>query len=130
MSPIDQLVKAARKKRNAQIQKARDDYDDTIRELAALARKMGQPVPRPTRKKKPKAVADGFPRTKISKAVEIVLNEASKPMDALEITIEIQRRGCRDYENPRHLIRAVRASLHYFNGRKFSQDAEGRWALA
>lgn len=128
MSPITELVKVARKKRNAAIQAARDEYDETIREISKLARKMGQRYPKaPYRKSKEKS--GDFANYKVSEAVEVVLRESAKPMAALEVTLDIQRRGCRPHEDPRYLVRSVRGVLNYHTGKKFSQCGDGRWEI-
>ncbi|NOZ41482.1 MAG: hypothetical protein GXP24_14835 [Planctomycetes bacterium] len=124
MTPIEQLRKAAEKRRDALIKQARGEYRKTVRELRAMSERLDKPVP-----KKPRLEPTGdFSTMTVREAAETVLRKADKPMLLTELTIEIMRRGCRADECPRLVSNAVRITLLYHAKQgRFSRDGEGRW---
>ena len=132
MSPIEQLRKAAREKRDADIQRAKNEYRATMRELSSMARRLGKPGPRKPRRQptEPKpAPKDGdFSRLTVARAAELILLEGT-PMTLVELAIEVQRRGCREGDDPRAVANAVRGAFQYHKDR-FTRDAAGKWSLS
>lgn len=129
MDAIDQLKAQAAAKRDAAILKANQDYRHDMREIRAVARlfkpikklSLGPKNPRPAK------TDTTFRNLTTIQAAEAVLGEG-KPLRLVELVIEIQSRGCRSSDDPRAVLRAIRASFTYHKG-KFTQDAEGRWGV-
>jgi hypothetical protein len=122
MDAIDLLRAQALTKRNAAIQAARREYHAAVKEINALASKLNlKPTGRP-RKKLPA----GDPTLKATAVAREILREG-KPMSIVELTIEVQRRGCRALDDPRAVAHAVRAGLSHSRG--FKRGRDGRWAV-
>jgi hypothetical protein len=95
MDGIDLLRQQALLKRNAAVQAARREYHAAIKEIAALARKLNlKPEGRPR-----KRLPAGDANLKATTVAREVLREG-KPMALVELTIEVQRRGCRSLDDP------------------------------
>jgi hypothetical protein len=124
MDAIDLLRAQALTKRNAAIQAARREYHVALKEINALASKLNlKPQGRP-RKKLPA----GDPNLKATAVAREILREG-KPMTIVELTIEVQRRGCRALDDPRAVAHAIRMGLAHCR-REFRKDASGRWSVA
>ena len=52
-----------------------------------------------------------------------------KAWSLVELTIEVQRRGCRSQDNPRAVANAVYGGLTYYR-KQLKRDENGRWAVA
>jgi hypothetical protein len=64
----------------------------------------------------------------VFKAALAVLEER-EPMTLVEITLAIQANGCRTLDNPRRVMRAIRASFVY-HADKYRCDDQKRWRVA
>src|SRR3954447_5420407 len=104
MDGIDLLRAQALTKRNAAIQAARREYHAALKEIRALARKLNlKPQGRPR-----KRLPAGDPNLKATTVAREVLLEG-KPLTIVELTIEVQRRGCRVLDDPRTVAHAIRS---------------------
>jgi hypothetical protein len=124
MDGIELLRQQALLKRNATILAAKREYHVTLKEIAALQRKIG--VKRPGRPRK--IVASDYSGLKATTVAREVLLEG-KPMTIVELTLEVQRRGCRSLDEPRAVAHAIRSGLQYYR-RQFRKDHTGRWMVA
>ena len=123
MDAIDLLRAQALTKRNAAIQAARREYHAALKEINALASKLNlKPEGRPR-----KRASVGDPNLKATVVAREILREGT-PMTLVELTIEVQRRGCRVLDDPRAVAHAIRQGLNYRRG--FKRDREGRWRVA
>ena len=59
-------------------------------------------------------------------AREVLLE--GKAMTLVELTLEVQRRGCRSQDDPRLVAKAIRNGLNHYR-REFKRDGNGRWAV-
>ncbi len=126
MDALDQLRAAARDRRDEAMQHAQDQYQQTIRTLKSVERRLRKP-----RRRKPRYngvnKGEDFSKLTTKRAAELVLCELG-PLSLGELVIEVQRRGCRPHDEPRIVGHAINSSLSYHKGR-FSRDGEGRWAV-
>jgi hypothetical protein len=123
MDGIDLLRQQALAKRNATILAAKREYHAALKEIAALQRKLG--IKRPGRPRK--IVASDYSGLKATTvAVEILME--GKPMTLAELTIEVQRRGCRSLDDPRQVAHAINSGLANYR-RQFKRGEKGRWSL-
>jgi hypothetical protein len=122
MDGIDLLRREALLKRNAAILAAKREYHAALKEIKALQRKVG--LKRPGRPRK--IVASDYSGLKATTVAREILVEG-KPMTIVELTLEVQRRGCRSQDDPRTVGHAIRSGLRY--GRGFRKDREGRWSV-
>ena len=67
----------------------------------------------------------GDPNLKATTVAREVLIEG-KPMTLVELTIEVQRRGCRMGDDPSALKNAISSGLQYYS-REFRKGSDGRW---
>jgi hypothetical protein len=95
MDGFEQLKRNALLKRNEAILKARREYHAMLKEKTTLQRRMN--AKRPGRPRK--SDASDFPGLASRVAREILLE--GKPMTLVELTLEVQRRGCRSLEATR-----------------------------
>lgn len=51
------------------------------------------------------------------------------PLRLTELTLEVQRRGCRPGDDPRKLAHSIENSMLY-HGLRFKRDKAGRWTVA
>jgi hypothetical protein len=123
MDGIELLRQQALLKRNATILAAKREYHATLKEIAALQRKIG--VKRPGRPRK--IIASDYSGLKATTVAREVLLEG-KPMDIVELTLEVQRRGCRSLDEPRAVAHAIRSGLQHYR-RQFRKDHAGRWGV-
>jgi hypothetical protein len=123
MDGIDLLRQQALARRNAAIQAARREYHTAVKEINALALKLNlKPQGRPR-----KRLPAGDPNLKATTLARDILREG-KPMGLVELTIEVQRRGCRPLDDPRTVAHAIRSGLAQCR-REFRKDAVGRWSV-
>jgi hypothetical protein len=123
MDSIDLLRQQALAKRNAAIQAARREYHTAIKEINALASKLGIKQPGRPRKRLPA----GDPNLKATTVAREILLEG-KPLTMVELTLEVQRRGCRPLDRPREVAHAIRSGLQHYR-RQFKRDEAGRWSI-
>jgi hypothetical protein len=124
MDGIDLLRSQALTKRNTAIQAARREYHAALKEINALARKLNlKPQGRPR-----KRLAAGDPNLKATTVAREVLLEG-KPLTIVELTLEVQRRGCRVLDDPRTVAHAITGGLQNYR-RVFRKDERGRWLMA
>ncbi len=122
MDGIDLLRQQALLRRNAAIQAAKREYHAALKEINALNRKLLiKPTGRP-----PKLSNDrsGLRATTVASAI---LREG-KPMTLVELTLEVQRRGCRSQDDPRAVAHAIDCGIRYYR-REFKRDEMGRWVV-
>lgn len=122
MDGIEQLKREALLKRNTAILAAKREYHAALKEIKALQRKLG--LKRPGRPRKNTASDNsGLKATTVAR--EILLE--GKPMTLAELTIEVQRRGCRSLDDPRAVAHAIDSGLRY--GGKVRKGKDGRWTV-
>lgn len=56
-----------------------------------------------------------------------ILSEG-KPLTIAELTVEVQRRGCRPLDDPRVVAHTIRALL--YRPGQFRKDGQGQWSVA
>src|SRR3954454_5115523 len=121
MDGIDLLRAQALTKRNAAVQAARREYHAALKEINALARKLNlKPQGRPR-----KRLPAGDPMLKATTVAREVLLEG-KPLAIVELTLEVQRRGCRPLDDPRTVAHAITGGLNHYRP-LFGKDDKGRW---
>jgi hypothetical protein len=124
MDGIDLLRTQALAKRNAAIMAARREYHAALKEINVLKRKLGlKPMGRPR-----KIIASDYAGLKATTVAREILLEG-KPMTMVELTLEVQRRGCRPLDSPRDVAHAIRSGLKHYR-REFRKDNAGRWSVA
>ena len=72
-------------------------------------------------------MAAGDPNLKATTVAREILLEG-KPMTIVELTLEVQRRGCRALDDPRVVAHAIRSGLQHY-GRQLRKDDKGRWSV-
>jgi hypothetical protein len=93
-------------------------------EIKALAKKLDINQPgRPLTKN-----ASDFSGLRPASVAREILSEG-KPLTIAELTIEVQRRGCRPLDDPRVVAHAIRGALLYRRG-LYRKDDKGRWGQA
>ena len=123
MDGIDLLKAQALAKRNATILAAKREYHAALKEIAALKRKLGiRPRGRPR-----KRLPAGDPNLKATTVAREVLLEG-RPMTIVELTLEVQRRGCRSLDDPRAVAHAINSGLNHH--RRQLKRKDGRWSVA
>jgi hypothetical protein len=123
MDGIDLLRRQALLKRNATILAAKREYHAALKEIRALQRKLD--LKRPGRPRR--IVASDYSGLKATTVAREILSEG-KPMMLVELTLEVQRRGCRSWDDPRAVAHAIRSGLHNYP-RQFRKDEKGRWCV-
>jgi hypothetical protein len=123
MDGIDLLRRQALIRRNTAIQAAKQDYHAALMEIAALARKLnlkqrGRPC---------KIGARDYTGLQAATVAMEILREG-KAWSLVELTIEVQRRGCRPHDNPRAVAHAVAGGLTYYH-KLLKRDENGRWSV-
>jgi hypothetical protein len=123
MDGIDLLRRQALLKRNAAILAARREYQATLKEIKALAGKIGVKQ----RGRPRKIVASDYSGLKATTVAREILLEG-KPMTLVELTLEVQRRGCRSADDPRAVAHAINSGLQHYR-RELKRDGDGRWSV-
>jgi hypothetical protein len=123
MDGIDLLRRQALLKRNAAILAAKREYHATLKEIVALGRKIGVKQ----RGRPRKIVASDYSGLRATTVAREILRER-KPMTLVELTLEVQRRGCRSQDDPRAVGHAIDSGLRHYR-REFKRDGERRWAV-
>lgn len=129
MNTLEKLVEEARQRRDKAIANAHKRYKKRLEVINRKSRPVNLVSPK-RRKRFPqrRLGPDGdYSKMYAIEAGEHVLRELG-PMTLVELTIEVQRRGCRPGDAPRKLEHNLRVGLIYHSER-FSRDREGRWGL-
>jgi len=130
MESFESLYTIARENRDAAIREAGALYLRKLEEIDRLLRSLGEcRTTRPRYSAAHSAVPEGHSLRGLTthKAAEVVLRDR-QPLTAVEITVEIQRRGSRSGADPHTVARSVRSALSYHRGR-FRRDDSGRCFL-
>ncbi len=122
MDGIDLLRQQALIRRNAAIQAAKREYHAALKEINALNRKLSLKMPG-----RPKIQPGGYSGLQASTVAMEILREG-KAWSLIELTIEVQRRGCRAHDDPRVVANAVRSRLTYYR-KLLKRDEAGRWSV-
>jgi len=123
MDGIDLLKRQALAKRNAAILAAKREYHAALKEIKALQRKLGiKQRGRPRR-----IVASDYSGLKATTVAREILLQG-KPMTTVELTLEVQRRGCRSLDDPRAVAHAINSGLSHYC-RQFKRK-DGHWSIA
>ena len=121
MDGIELLKRQALDKRNAVVLTAKREYHAALKEIVTLQRKLG--IKRPGRPRK--IIASDYSGLRATTVAREILLEG-KPLTMVELTLEVQRRGCRSLDDPRAVAHAIRSGLHHYR-RQIKRDGEGRW---
>jgi predicted transcriptional regulator len=126
MKPLDQLRKDALARRDKLVREAMREYRQTLRELHAVARRLGQQLPRTDRRHRSPEDAKDFTQMSVREAAEAVLREMG-PLRLTDLTDEVMRRGCRKGDYPRAVGHAIYSALRYHRGR--FRVNHGQWEV-
>lgn len=119
---IELLKREAILRRNAAILKAKRDYHHELKVIKQIGRSVGLCMPgRP--RKQPVATEDASLKA-TTVAVRVLMK--GKPLTLRELTLEVQRRGCRPADDYRVVSHAINSGLRNYR-RFFRRDAQGRW---
>src|SRR3954453_7932997 len=122
MDGIDLLKRDALIRRNAKILAAKREYYNELKAIKQLGRKLGVCVPGRPRK----AVVTEDPTLQVAAVARNILLEG-KRLTLRELTVEVQRRGCRSSDDYRAVSHAVSAGLRNHR-RHIKRDVAGRWS--
>jgi hypothetical protein len=123
MDAIELLLDQARTRRDTAILEAKREYHYALRQIQELNRKLRLRKPA-----KPRRIMPGeHPSLKATTVARAILMEG-RPMTMVELTLEVQRRGCRSGDRPRAVAHAIRAGLRYYS-REIRRDDNGRWSM-
>jgi hypothetical protein len=120
MDAIATLRQQALAKRNARILAAKREYHAALMAIKALARKLD--VNQPGR---PSKSADNSGLRAGTVAREIL--SEGKALTIAELTVEVQRRGCRPLDDPRVVAHSIRGLL--YRPGVYRKDERGRWGV-
>lgn len=123
MDGIDLLKRDALLKRNAAILKAKRDYYNELKAIKQFGRKLGVCLSGRPRK----AVVTEDASLKATTVAKQILLEG-KRLTLRELTLEVQRRGCRTADDYRTVAHAINSGLSHYR-RHFKRDKAGRWSL-
>jgi hypothetical protein len=120
---IELLKREAILRRNAAILKAKRDYYHELKVIKQIGRNAGLCVVGRPRK----VVVTEDASLKVASVAKNILLEG-KPMTLRELTLEVQRRGCRPADDYRAVSHAINSALR--NYRRFlKRDEAGRWSV-
>jgi hypothetical protein len=131
MDPIELLMRQARVKRDAAIVAAKRTYRIETQEIRGLKRRMGLlSTGRRRQAAYDRQIVGGddscYGRT-VTDTVLTILGEGHR-LTLVELTLEVQRRGCRARDDSRAVSHAVNAAL-YHRRQRFRKDDKGRWGV-
>jgi hypothetical protein len=121
MDAINLLKREALIRRNAKILAAKREYYNELKAIRALGRKLGVCLPGRPRKA---IVTEDASLKATTVAMQILMQ--GKPLTLRELTLEVQRRGCRSADDYRVVSHAINSGLRHYR-RHFRRDREGRW---
>jgi hypothetical protein len=121
---IGLLKREALLRRNAAILKAKREYHKELKAIRALGRTLGVCVVGRPRK----VVMTEDPTLRPTHVALAILGEG-KAMKLRELTLEVQRRGCRSADDYRVVSHAINSGLSH-NRHLVKRDGEGRWSIA
>src|SRR4051794_29335334 len=122
MDGIDLLRAQALARRNSAIQRAKREYHESLKAIKVLNRKLRvKPVGRPCKNQ-----ANDLSGFKAATVAVQILREG-KAMSIAELTIEVQKRGCRSLDDPRVVAHSIGGALRYYRRRRgeFERDERG-----
>ena len=131
MDAIELLRQQALDRRNKAIQKAKREYSLALHEIKALATKL-----RLSRRGRPRKAAYDDPiiggdnscyGQTVIRTIDTILGEG-KALTLVELTIEVQRRGCRARDDSRLVAGVVRNTLTRYKD-LYQRDEVGRWSV-
>jgi hypothetical protein len=120
---IANLRRQARQNRDMAIASARAEYQNTLCEISRLARRLRRRRPRYYRTR----IGESYATMTAIRAAEAVLLEGHA-LTLVELTLEVQSRGCRSTDHPRAVAHAIRTAMQYHRTR-FTRDASRRWSV-
>jgi hypothetical protein len=126
MDIYEKLRRQVHANRVKDIQAAHDRYKLAIQNINALQAMMG--FGRNfihTREMRRSGMGTPFSRLTALEAADRVLTEGV-PLTLAELTLEVQRRGCRAKDDPRRLHKAIASAFHYHKHR-FVRDGTLKW---
>jgi hypothetical protein len=119
------LKREALLRRNSAILKAKRDYYHDLKVIKQIGRGAGLCMPgRP--RKVPVATEDAS--LKPTAVAKQILLEGHR-MTLRELTLEVQRRGCRSADDYRVVSHAINSGLSHYR-RHLKRDEAGRWSAA
>ena len=128
---LELLRQKALDRRNVAIQAAKREYFLALRDIRNLARKLSlEKRGRPRKVQYDTPIRNGNGSCEdwsVVHTIELILGEG-RPLTLVELTIEVQRRGCRAKDDPRVVAKAVRNCLGNYPDR-FKRDEAGRWKV-
>ncbi len=124
MDGIELLKRDALLRRNAKILAAKREYHNELKAIKQLGRKLG--VCMPGRPRKPVVTEDAS--LKATTVAKQILMEG-KAMTLRELTLEVQRRGCRPLDDYRVVSHAINSGLRNYR-RHLKRDKKGKWSVA
>jgi hypothetical protein len=121
---IELLKREALLRRNAAILKAKRDYHHDLKVIKQIGRKVGLCM-----RGRPRMIvmADEDASLKATTVAKRILLEGHR-LTLRELTLEVQRRGCRPLDDYRDVSHAIDCGLRNYR-RYFKRDAEGRWGI-
>src|SRR4051812_26042530 len=121
---IELLKREALLRRNTAILKAKRDYHHELKVIKQIGRGVGLCMPgRP--RTVPPATEDAS--LKVAAVAKQILLEGHR-MTLRELTLEVQRRGCRSADDYRAVSHAINSGLSNYR-RHLKRDDKGRWAV-
>jgi hypothetical protein len=122
---IELLKREALIRRNAAILKAKRDYCHELKVIKQIGRSVGLCMPGRPRKV---AEATEDASLKATAVARQILMEGHR-LTLRDLTLEVQRRGCRSADDYRVVSHAINSGLGRYR-RFFKRDGEGRWNCA
>jgi hypothetical protein len=121
---IELLKREALLRRNAAILKAKRDYYHELKVIKQIGRNVGLCMPGRPRKV---VVTTEDASLKAATVAKQILMEG-KRLTLRELTLEVQRRGCRPEDDYRVVAHAVNSGLRNYR-RYLKRDEKGRWSV-
>ncbi len=128
MDIYESLRRQAKQNRDRTIAAAHQRYRQAIQNINGLHKLLGRSFTGGYAKDIVRS-PEGTPFGKLTalEAAERVLVECG-PMKIDQLTLEVQRRGCRRNDDPRKVHGAIKSAFHYHKDR-FVRDEALRWAV-
>jgi hypothetical protein len=131
MAAVELLKHQAIAKRNEAIRTAKVEYRIAMQEIKALSRKLKlRSRGRPRLAAYIRRAADiGDPnRGKPASVVVVEILREGVSVSLAELTLEVQRRGCRANDDPRDVAQTIRGTLYYYRD-QINRGGDGRYSL-
>jgi choline dehydrogenase-like flavoprotein len=123
MEAIELLRRDALLRRNAKILAAKRDYYKELKAIKTLGRSLGVCL---TGRPRKALVTEDASLNATTVAKQILLE--GKRMTLRELTLEVQRRGCRSADDYRVVSHAINSGLRNYR-RHLKRDEAGRWSV-